>query len=964
MNGMQGTAGTPEMREIATIVDGRDITRGYIEAMSYLVPQDRVLSQQAGYNYEVYEEILRDDQVQPALEQRRLAVIQHGIEVVPGGKKLRDKKAAEFIKKLLEHVGFEDIADKMLFGRFFGYSVAEALWARDGAHIIMDQVRVRDRRRFVFDHHFDLKMKTFEQPLGEMLPQHKFWTFAAGATHDDEPYDLGLAHYLFWPVWFKGNQTMYWLQFLERFGKPVIYGKSTGQASKQERDNLGKAVQAIMHGIGVVLNRDEAIEVVRHTVSGSGEYSPLYDRLNASISKVIIGQTMTLDDGSSRSQADVHLEVRGDLLRADARLVCGSFNRGPVRWLTAWNFPGAAYPMVRFEMDDTPDLNQLAERDDKIVSMTGRRPTPEYIERTYNIDLQDEAEAGPTLMPNPSTAPDDQRFAEGDGPFGLLAEQAREDIGPKIDARVARVAEALDDAGSLTALRDWLDHEAVSVLSVDSLSESLGQLLTVGFLTGWSDSADHSVAFAEDDAARLPFTEQIDFFRRKLNLTTDTWTDIWQSQHDVGFVVAGATRDSLISDLRTAVDSAIADGTTLEQFRKDFDDIVARHGWDHNGGRDWRSRVIYETNLRSSYAAGRYQQLKAVTDRRPYWRYRHSHASVQPREKHLAWDGLILRHDDPWWDAHYAPNGWGCGCYVESLSQRDLDRLGKTEPDTAPPVTHRQWTNKHTGQTHQVPDGIDPGWDYTPGKSSALGDAVRQRLVQSARQALSVAALGVADTLDHLRALPALTEIWRDWRRQDTVAGGEALEIGALNPAVVRALEDRDIHPATATVTVTRRDLAHTTRDSKRQRGQSLDDADLDRLPGIIAQPEAVLFDTQDPALLYVFNPVDPGRDKGKVVIRVNYAQHHRVGTEKRRVTTNAIRTAGYVARTDLAQSRYEVIEGGITVSKAAGTRRHPRCSTATILRWPPIYRDKGGLTDVNYPAYPAAYQQYSKREV
>ena len=101
------------------------------------------------------------------------------------------------------------------------------------------------------------------------------------------------------------------------------------------------------------------------------------------------------------------------------------------------------------------------------------------------------------------------------------------------------------------------------------------------------------------------------------------------------------------------MDAAVADGETLRRFRRRFDGIVARHGWSYVGGRDWRTRVIYDTNLATSYAAGRWRQLQAAADRRPYWRYRHSPASVEPREKHVAWGGLILRHDDPWWQVHY-----------------------------------------------------------------------------------------------------------------------------------------------------------------------------------------------------------------------------------------------------------------------------------------------------------------------
>ena len=180
---------------------------------------------------------------------------------------------------------------------------------------------------------------------------------------------------------------------------------------------------------------------------------------------------------------------------------------------------------------------------------------------------------------------------------------------------------------------------------------------------------------------QLPFAEQIDFFRSKLDLTTQSWTDIWQEQHDRAFVVAGAAHADLVADLRGAVDKAIADGTTLATFRGDFDAIVAKHGWSHNGGRDRRTRVIYETNLRTSYAAGRYQQMKDIAERRPYWRYRHSAASEYPRPEHVAWDGIVLRHDDPWWDTHYGPNGWGCKCFVEAINQRDLERLGKSGPD-------------------------------------------------------------------------------------------------------------------------------------------------------------------------------------------------------------------------------------------------------------------------------------------
>jgi hypothetical protein len=61
-------------------------------------------------------------------------------------------------------------------------------------------------------------------------------------------------------------------------------------------------------------------------------------------------------------------------------------------------------------------------------------------------------------------------------------------------------------------------------------------------------------------------------------------------------------------------------------------------------GEAWRTRVIYQTNLLTSYAAGRRAQLLA--GKYKYWVYRHSGAE-HPRLHHLALDGIALPPDHP-----------------------------------------------------------------------------------------------------------------------------------------------------------------------------------------------------------------------------------------------------------------------------------------------------------------------------
>lgn len=218
--------------------------------------------------------------------------------------------------------------------------------------------------------------------------------------------------------------------------------------------------------------------------------------------------------------------------------------------------------------------------------------------------------------------------------------------------------------------------------------------------------------------------EAINFLRDKVDVPTSMWTDLWQQEHSASFTVAGATSKALVKDFHDAINRAIADGTTLEDFRKDFDRIVEDYGWDYNGGRNWRSRIIFDTNMSTAYAAGRWQQIQQVKAQRPYLRYVHLEGQLHPRKEHENWHNTVLPVDDEWWLTHYPPNGWNCHCTVQSLNERDLDRYGLTVSPQAPPVqmVEKVIMTSSGPRVVLVPAGIDPGFAYRPGEMPAFAD--------------------------------------------------------------------------------------------------------------------------------------------------------------------------------------------------------------------------------------------------
>lgn len=473
-------------QEIASTRDGLDITRGYTGPL--LVPADRVLRQRGGGDLAVYESVLSEPQVQSTLQQRRLAITSKEWTVEPASSRRADKKAAEFISKQLRKIGFDGRTGKMHYGLFYGYAVAELLYGVEDGLIVWTAIKVRNRRRFRFTPGGDLRMLTMSNMFeGVELPKEKFWTFSTGADNDDEPYGLGLAHWCYWPAFFKRNDIKFWLKFVEKFAGPTSVGEYDPSASETEKANLLGALRALQTDSGIIIPKGMAINLIEAARSGTADYKSLHDTMDDTIAKVVLGQTASSQGAPGKLGEDkLQGDVRDELVKADADLLCESLNDGPIKWLTQWNFPDAEPPRVSRVLEDPEDLTARATRDKSIFDM-GFRPSLAYVQQTYGGEWLEKAPEPPPVPGVPGAPPAPAAdFAAGDvvrDPPRQMAPLLDRDIAPAGAAWVEKVRNLVEFAESWDDVRDGLTA-LIPDMTLDDYAGAMAQATAAARLAG------------------------------------------------------------------------------------------------------------------------------------------------------------------------------------------------------------------------------------------------------------------------------------------------------------------------------------------------------------------------------------------------------------------------------------------------------------------------------------------------
>lgn len=168
------------------------------------------------------------------------------------------------------------------------------------------------------------------------------------------------------------------------------------------------------------------------------------------------------------------------------------------------------------------------------------------------------------------------------------------------------------------------------------------------------------------------FKEAIDAFRKKVIVTSGEWDKLDAKAKQKAFRVAGVAQLDLVSDVWTAIDRAIRDGTTLEDFKRAIGDRVRRAWGGSVDAPGHRLDTIFRTNVQSAYSAGRWAQLTDddVMESHPVWTF---DAVLDDATTDVCedCDGTTLDAGASWWDSHNPPLHFSCRSGIIPMTVED-----------------------------------------------------------------------------------------------------------------------------------------------------------------------------------------------------------------------------------------------------------------------------------------------------
>lgn len=326
----------------------------------------------------------RDAHLRCEFDKRAGAVLGLDWSIEPPGSASRaEKKAAAMVEALLRDTGddLEDVIVRMMEAVGHGFAPIELEWERWGRDWLP---KFHPRPQTWFRLSMDRRQLRLADgspdgaepiSMGWILHQHtKVKTGYLGR--------MGLFRVLVWPFLYKAYSIGDFAEFLETYGLPIIVGKYMAGATGEEKASLMRAVTALGHDARAIMPDGMSLEINKITGGGEGSHHlNMVAWADSAQSKAILGQVLSAEakaTGMGSGVADLHAEVRHDILAADARQIAGTLTRDLVYPLLVLNgAPIDSYrrcPRWVFDLGEAEDIAAYADALPKLVGVGMRIP--------------------------------------------------------------------------------------------------------------------------------------------------------------------------------------------------------------------------------------------------------------------------------------------------------------------------------------------------------------------------------------------------------------------------------------------------------------------------------------------------------------------------------------------------------------------------------------------------------------
>ncbi|WP_018694428.1 DUF935 domain-containing protein [Algicola sagamiensis] len=433
----------------------------------------------------------RDPHYSSVLRTRKLAVASLEPIVESIGEDPQSEKLAQSVRDMIATPQFADMLTDALDALGKGFSALEIIWDKQSQHWQPKEYKWRDPRFFAFSQENPEELRLLDEvdPVnGIPLPQYKFIVhrpkLKSGLTLRG-----GLARLVAFAYLCKMYGKKDWLAFIEVYGLPLRVGKYGSAASKEDIDIVKTAVANIGSDAAAVLPDSMQIEFhqVAQAANGAEVFARLVEWIDQQVSKAVLGQTMTSDNGSSLAQAKVHNEVRQDIIESDAKQLANTINRDLIRPFIDINFgPQKVYPKVVLRLPESEDLELLASNLEKLVPLglkvdaTEVRAKLGLSEPTKDSETLGVAQAQDIASNHQQcTCGKVLNRAQADEFSELMLDDWEVQMNPIIEPVIEAVAQADDYAPLLQKLPQLL-----SQMNPEQITSALSQAGFVGYVEG------------------------------------------------------------------------------------------------------------------------------------------------------------------------------------------------------------------------------------------------------------------------------------------------------------------------------------------------------------------------------------------------------------------------------------------------------------------------------------------------